>query len=117
MFYRSLHITKERWKLAILGVLIGAFFVAMALMWVHPAVSMLILWAGLIILGVGALVSKLIGFAEHAAARNALRSHLCPKCGAEILPDPKAEGTWHCYTCGAAFVSAGEEQLPDAIAR
>ena len=117
MSYRSLHITKERWKLAMLGVLIGALFVAMALMWVHPAVSLLVFWAGLIILAVGTLVGKLIGSAERAAARNALLRHLCPRCGAEIVSDPKAEGTWHCYTCGAAFLSAGEEQMPDTIAR
>ncbi|MHC4413733.1 MAG: transposase family protein [Planctomycetota bacterium] len=112
MSYDSLHKANERYQLAVMWLLIGAFLVAMALMFVHPTGAILVFWVGLVILGVAVVIEKLVVRAERAAARNALKSHTCPHCGAEVEQDPQPGGEWHCRACSATFLDTGAERPP-----
>ncbi len=112
MTYRSVHKAKGSYELTVLWLLIGAFVLAMALMFVHPTASLLVFFMGFAFLGVAVLIDKLFASVEQAAARTALKSHTCPSCGANVDRDRQQDDEWHCLACGAAFLDTGAEQTP-----
>ncbi len=112
MTYRSVHKAKGSYELTVLWLLIGAFVLAMGLMFVHPTASLLVFFMGFAFLGVAVLIDKLFATVERAAARSALKSHTCPSCGANVSRDRQHEDGWHCLTCGSAFLDTGAEQTP-----
>lgn len=111
MTYRSLHKTKERYEVAVMVLLIVAFVLAWAMMFVHPSVALLIFFAGLLIAGASVVGVSMVSRAQHAAARVSLRSHRCPSCGTEVHEIPTRADAWHCDECGAEFQADGTELL------
>jgi hypothetical protein len=107
--YRSLHKTLERWELTVLWLLVAAFIVAVALMFLHATAALFMVWVGLLIILVAFGVIKLLRRAERAAARRALASAHCPSCGAGVH---REAGAWRCEQCGAGFTTSGAEQIP-----
>lgn len=109
MTYRTLHRSHERYLLVMFAVLLGAFIIAWAMMFVHPSVTLGVFWLALMFLGMSALVLGSMGRAERRTAKLALTRHACPWCGAEIGGDPGADSPWHCGGCGADFLDNGVE--------
>jgi len=61
--YQTLHHANEYFALAVVGVLIIAFFLAMGLMFVHPTGSLMVFFGGLAFAGMAAIAE---GFFHHA---------------------------------------------------
>lgn len=110
MSYRSLERTLERYQLTAMWLLIGAFVVTWAMMFVHPSAAIALFWIALIAVGLFAIVRARLLRAERRAAKTAMKSHLCPRCEAHIDPEPGEGGTWHCTECGATFLESGDLQ-------
>ena len=111
MTYRSLHKANESYKLAVMWLLIGAFLIAMMLMFVHPTGAILVFFLGLIILAVAALIEKLVQWVERITARHELKAHHCPSCGADFRSPPQQHADeWSCDECGSIFLPGGAEQ-------
>ena len=111
MSYRSIHKANEAYQLTVMWLLIGAFVVAMALMFIHPTGALLLFFMGLGVVLVAGLIEKLFVRAERSAARDALKGHACPSGGAGIDWEPGA-AEWHCEMCGSNFLDSGTEQPP-----
>ncbi len=110
MSYRSLEKVHERYQLTVMWLLIGAFVAAWAMMFVHPSVTLLLFWSGLIVVGVFAIIQARLVKAERHAAKTALKSHTCPRCDAHVHLDLEKAGAWHCDECGATFLATGDLQ-------
>ena len=110
MTYRTPHKANESYKLAVMWLLIGAFLIAMMLMFIHPTGAILVFFLGLFILAVAALIEKLVQWAERIAARHDLKSHHCPSCGADFRQAPQHADEWRCEECGTVFLPGGAKQ-------
>ncbi len=108
MSYRVVHERNDGFKLAIMGILIVAFLIALPLMFVHPMAVLGLFFSGLIILAIGVGVAKLFHRAERLEARQELLRHACPGCGAAIEGDPDSAEEWNCTSCGSVFLRSGE---------
>ena len=86
--FRSLSRTNEHYQVAVLCVFIGMLLVAMAMMFVHPTVTLLLFWLGLISLGAFAMSEKFIGAVLPRSARSELERFVCHRCGATVHRDP-----------------------------
>lgn len=107
MSYRSLTRSTERLQLLMFWVLLAAFVFAWAMMFVHPSVTLLTFWLGLVFLGGSATALATYRRSMRHAARQALHEHTCPACGDPIERDPRPAGTWHCGSCGTDFLDSG----------
>lgn len=109
MDYQTAHSKLEHHQLAVVGGLILAFFIAFALMFIHPTASLAVFaiaFGGLIAaLVVGAGLKR----AERKAAVAALSHEACPKCGAKVEHTTVRPMDWHCTDCGANFSKVGTE--------
>jgi hypothetical protein len=108
MSYRSLHKSIESFELSVLWALVGAFLLALAMMFIHPSVSLLIFWLGLVGVGLAALTVRWATKAARRQARESLHRHECPECGAWI--ERGGRGAWSCHACGCGFSDQGAEQ-------
>lgn len=113
MSYRTLHKANERYELAVMWLLIGAFVLAMALMFVHPTGAILVFLLGLIILAVASIIELVVKRIERSAARTELTHHHCPACGEYIKRSSSGNslGEWHCEKCSANFLDSGDEGI------
>ena len=111
MTYQSLIRTNERYQVTVLFVYLGMLLVAMAMMFVHPTVTLLLFWIGLISLAAFALSEKFIGSVLRKSARHDLARFVCPRCGAAVHHDPQQVEDWCCDRCDAAFECSGEEKF------
>lgn len=107
MTYQALFRANQRFQLTVMWALMAAFFVALAMMFVHPTVTLLLFWLAMMGLGLFALSEKLIGSAIQSSAKRALSRDVCPCCGAGTHRDPGEVEHWSCDRCGAAFLSSG----------
>ncbi len=107
MTYQALFKANERFQLMVMWVLVAAFFVAMAMMFVHPTVTLLLFWLGLVSLGLFSIIEKFIGSALRHSAKRALIEFICPCCGAGVHRDPSDLEHWCCDRCDAAFMNSG----------
>lgn len=105
--YQALHKANERYQLTVACVLLAALLVAMAMLVVHPTVTLLLFWLGLIGLGLFSISEKLIGCVLRNSAKRALARYVCPCGGAGVHRDPSEVEHWCCDRCGAAFMSSG----------
>ena len=87
MSYKSLVRTHERHQLQVLAILLVLFVVAWAFMFVHPSITLLLFWIGLIVVGISTLMTRRAHKAEQQAARTELRAHHCPRCDAPLDRD------------------------------
>lgn len=108
MSYTSIHNTHERFGVTVMFVLLGTGLLAMAMMFIHPSVAILIFWMGLLIAGVWALVNMQLRRLERAEVRKALSSHHCPICGHEVNRQPGQSSPWRCDECGAEISADGD---------
>ncbi len=109
MTYQALFKANERFQLTVMWLLVAAFFVALAMMFVHPTVTLLLFWLALISLGLFSISEKFIGSALRHSAKRALAEYVCPCCGAGIHRDPSEVEHWCCDRCSAAFMSSGRQ--------
>jgi len=86
--------------LAVMFVLIGAFLVAVLMMFVHPGVALLLLWLGLIVLCLATGVHWAFKRAEEITLRHETVAYACPVCGAAVSRDT-GEARCQCHACGA----------------
>jgi hypothetical protein len=110
MSYQSLVRINERYQIAVLFVYLAMLLVAMAMMFVHPTITLLLFWIGLISLAAFALSEKFIGAVLRSSARHDLARFVCPRCGAAVHSDPQQARDWRCDRCDAAFECSGEER-------
>jgi ribosomal protein L37AE/L43A len=107
MSYRTLHKANETYELAVMWLLIAAFLVAVALMFVHPSGAIFVFWAGLIIAAAAWGAEKVVRAVERRVARRAIARGACPACG-EALGQRQPDGEeWHCTTCESIFLDSG----------
>jgi hypothetical protein len=111
MSFRSLSRANESYQLTVFCVFIGMLLVAMAMMLVHPTVTLVLFWLGLISLGAFAMSEKFIGTRMRRSARSELERSVCPRCRATVHREPLEAQDWCCDECGAIFKSSGEEKL------
>ena len=109
MDYQTAHNKLEHHQLAVIGALIVAFFIAFALMFIHPTASLAVFAIALIGMFAALLVGMGLRRAERIAARSELAHQACPKCGAKVEHDADRPKDWHCSDCGAIFSPAGSE--------
>ncbi len=112
MSYRSLQHANRVYEFTVFGVLIGAFLVAMLLMFVHPTGAITIFWIGLILLAITVVVERVVRQIQRSTARKALRAQVCPNCDARISQDQNDGTKWQCQACGSIFLENGAEQPP-----
>lgn len=105
MSYASVHKAREVFLLWVMCLLIGAFVIATAMMFVHPSVAILIFFIGLTVALVSGAVEFVFRRSERSAAKHELRADTCPECG-EIVRG--AAGGWRCQGCGSTFLPSGE---------
>ncbi|MHC4990567.1 MAG: hypothetical protein ACYTGC_06260 [Planctomycetota bacterium] len=109
MDYRSVHQVNERYKLSVMWMLVGAFLLAVVLMFLHPSAALLVFSLGLIFTAVATVIELFFKRAERVAARSALQHHECPSCGAPVERSKAHEDEWHCDACGVTFMDSGAE--------
>lgn len=105
--YRAVHNTNEGYGLAVMWVLIVMFLLAVPFMFIHPAITLLLFFVGLIILAVASGIEKLFRCLERVAARSELSNQQCPSCGASIDGDSMDTAEMHCEHCGSTFSLTG----------
>ena len=94
----------------VLAVLLVLFVIAWAFMFVHPSVTLLLFWVGLIVVGFSTLATRRAHRAEQQAAKAELRAHHCPRCDAPLDRDADS-GRWPCPKCGSVFLDSGDESV------
>lgn len=116
VLYRIVHFINAWFAIAMLWVFIAALLLALSMMFILPPITILLLFLGLIGLGLAVVVARLLRFAQHALARYALAGGVCPRCAAggqqrftpqEAPSDPAAP--WRCEACGSEFLLSGAE--------
>lgn len=113
--YATVHKANERFGLFTIAVILAAFIIAFGLMWVHPTLSLVVFFLGLIFTLCAGLAWGMGVRAERRLAKTSLAGHVCPQCGKAIDQDPGTSAEWHCHECGATFSSAGEERTGGAV--
>jgi hypothetical protein len=114
--YRILHGISQSFSLAVLWAYIGAFLLAMALMFVFPPATILLLWLGLMGLGAVVIVGKLLDVVVRSVARLILRGGACPRCGRRMQSARDPGVSWDCEACAAVFEPDGRERYGDRAA-
>jgi hypothetical protein len=113
--YRIIRVINRAYALTVLWLYIAAFLVAVALMFVHPAGTIILVWAGLVGILLVLLVGKLLAVLQRAAARRALGAGRCPSCGSSLERAPAdAAASMACDACGCVFLANGTEQVESA---
>ncbi len=99
--------TNVGYGLVVMWVLIVMFLIAMLFMFIHPTITLLLFFVGLIILVVASGIEILFRCLERAAARAELSNNQCPSCGASIDGDQMETAEMHCEHCGSTFSQTG----------
>ncbi|MHC5023455.1 MAG: hypothetical protein ACYTGG_06030 [Planctomycetota bacterium] len=107
MSYRTLHKANESYELAVMWLLIAAFLVAVALMFVHPSGAIFVFWAGLIIAAAAWGSEKIVRAIERRLARRTLATGTCPCCGKALDQKEPTNHEWSCASCESIFLDTG----------
>lgn len=110
-----LHAVNEWYGLTVFWLFVAAFIAALAMIFIFPFASLLLVFLGVFALLGAVLVAKLLGAAERGAARSALHRSACPRCGAPVVARNPA-GTAACARCGEAFLASGALATDDHTA-
>lgn len=87
----------------LLVLLMAAFVMAFAFMFIYPLASLILVFLGLGGLWGSVIVRKLASVGQLHVARSLLRQGLCPNCG-----NPRSDNLEHaCKVCEARFESGG----------
>jgi ribosomal protein L37AE/L43A len=81
-------------------------------MFVHPSFAILIVWTGLVIAGVWAVVEARIRKRERREIRDAITEGVCPRCGHAVQRTSMESPTWKCDSCSGEFADNGEIMAP-----
>lgn len=84
--YAIFHYVNECYPYILMGVYIIAFFIAFAMMFIMPQISLLLLFVGLYSLAVAVGVWKLSKYVERRLAQALLDRGVCPHCGHAAAP-------------------------------
>ncbi len=108
MLYRILHAINSSYALAVAWLYIGAFVVALSLLFIFPQVTLLLFFVGLASLGFVILIGWTIDGVARGMARQALHAGRCPRCG-QSSQTHKHPDAWTCEHCHAEFQPDGSE--------
>jgi hypothetical protein len=117
MTYRSAHQSTQAFKIGVFAVMLAIVLLTIVLMFVHPSGALFMVWMGLVVFAIAAVVGKVFFQGpERAAARQELREHHCPTCGEPFTGDSPDDEPWECASCGAVFSPSGAVQADGRIA-
>lgn len=108
--YRFFRAIARGYPFVVLALYIGAFFIALTLMFVFPPATLLLLGFGLAGLVGVALVGKTLAAVEHLVARRILAGGACPGCGHRMQTMRDAASRWRCEFCEVVFLPGGLEE-------
>ena len=107
--YRTLRSFNQGYMLTVMWLLITAMVIALFFMFVHPFATILLLWLGLIVLGLAYLAGKLSILMQRRMARRNLAAGRCPACEGELAEAAGGEAQWSCPACDLDFLPTGAE--------
>ncbi|MHC5114806.1 MAG: hypothetical protein ACYTGP_10315 [Planctomycetota bacterium] len=107
LHYRLIRAFNHGYPMVMMGLYIGAMFLALALMFIFPPGTLLLLGLGLASLGIVVLVARVMEIVEHASARWILRSGACPTCGRRMQTIRDETRPWTCEWCEHTFATNG----------
>lgn len=112
MLYRIAHAINAWYALAVAWVYIGAFALALGLLFVFPQVTLLMFFLGLASLGFAVMLGWIIDSVARGMARRAVNAGRCPRCsrGGQSAKEP--DTSWTCEHCAAEFALDGAEIDP-----
>jgi ribosomal protein L37AE/L43A len=116
VLYRLFRSINAAYPMAVLWSYIAAFFLALALMFVFPQGTLLLLFLGLAGLGAVILTSKTLNGVQHLLARHALGRGVCPNCRTP-RPSVPQQADWRCPRCHITFTSSGWERETASVSR
>jgi len=105
--YRLIRSFNHCYPMAMMGLYVGAMILALALMFVFPPGTLLLLGFGLASLGIVVLIARISEIFEHASARSILRSGVCPTCGHRMQTIRDETRPWTCEWCEHTFTTTG----------
>jgi hypothetical protein len=114
VLYRFVHAVNASYALAVAWIYIGAFALALSLLFIFPQVTLLMFFVGLATLGLAVMLSWAIDIATRGLARRALSSGRCPRCSSGGQSPKQADRAWTCEHCRAEFtVECGQIDARD----
>jgi hypothetical protein len=109
--YRVVHAINRGYPLAVLGLYVVALLLALAMMFVHPFVTIFLFLAALAGLVLVVLMAWGLAGLEHSIARWVLARGSCPSCGGSMTDagdaTPAAGPERICPGCAASFTARG----------
>jgi ribosomal protein L37AE/L43A len=113
VLYQIVRSLNEWYPLAVLWMYIGALLLALAMMFIFPQGTILLMFLGLAGLAFVAVGWRLLQWTMHALARGILTRGLCPNCKKSASAhDPSSD--WTCVHCGATFSPRGVQLNEEA---
>jgi hypothetical protein len=97
------------YPIAVLWCYVAAFVLAMALMFVFPPGTIVLLWVGLMSLAAVVIVHHLLALMRNVVARFLLSRGSCPSCGHGMGIARDVSVPWTCEGCGTVFLPSGAE--------
>lgn len=108
MIYRLAHAVNASYGLAVAWAYIGAFLLALGLLFIFPQVTLLLFFLALGSLGLTIGLGAAIDWLTRILARRGLARGRCPRCGDVIAGGPVA-AEWRCPLCSSHFAIDGAE--------
>ncbi len=123
MLYRILRAIRGGYGFAAMALFGLLFLTALALVFLLPVGSVVVLLGSILLLVLVWLGSEVLGYAERALARPLLRRETCPCCGGELVRtatspvvdpalsppiDPTPAAVLQCTRCPEMFLESGE---------
>lgn len=116
-FYRTVRSFNQGYRLTVMWLLTTAFIIAMFFMFLHPFGTILLFWAGMIVLGIAVLAGRPMVWLQWSLARGALADGHCPRCeGAVERGEGDGEVGWTCRRCSVGYSSKGAERIAEGEA-
>jgi hypothetical protein len=110
LLYRILRGFNDVWALGVMWLLIFAFVIAAALMFIFPPGTLMFFWLGLIILAVSWVVSKTMRALQRHLARTRAAEGRCPICDATLIEPQDEAHLGACPEHGVNFLASGAEE-------
>ncbi|MBT8486637.1 MAG: hypothetical protein HKO59_06795 [Phycisphaerales bacterium] len=111
VLHRFLRSVVRHYPVVVFGIYVVLLFSALAMMFIFPPGTILLLWIGLVGLVGVVIAAKVLGVVLALSARRLLNRGGCPRCGTRMdtMRDPAER--WQCASCGAVFGPKGREIL------
>jgi len=109
LHYRVLRAISDVYPTAVLGCYVAAMIVALAMMFIFPPGTLLLLGFGLAGLVLVVLLYRLLTMVVRADARLILGGGACPCCGRRMQTQRDESRPWACEWCEVTFLPSGAE--------